>query len=328
MSRPLALILAATTAPAAAFAGLEVTPLGTLPGQVSPKADHAGGPAKRQAVAALLGEDAERLVAAQYGADLGGNTSVRNAAEPKWKDKGYFRRSRDLGQVFTPTESFTLDAIVLRTGNDHLAYLPSTPGAGVFVQFFTVHGTPVVDDNGTPPGTPSTHGFNTNHRTDDHLKGVTYKSLRVVTGGTMPTLPGGGKQTFLKWDLTGEDELTFEAGVRYAFMVGFEEPAGKPGSERNFTLSNRNLASDAGPPGLNTGADTYEGGWALRREGRGKPPTLVPGPTPPADPALRAKLLTESSFATGEARYTLSPTTDGYPDVDTYRDLEFLLLAK
>ena len=327
MFRPLALVSIALTAPAAAFAGLEVTPLGPLKANVSDRDDHQGAPAKRRAVHALLGDAADRLVAAQYGADLGGNTSVRNAAEPKWKDKGYFRRSRDLGQVFTPAETFTLDAIVLRTGNDHLAYLPSTPGAKVFVQFFTVEGTPVVDDNDTPPGTPSTHGFNTNHRTDDHLKGVTYRPLRVVTGGVMPELPGDGKQTFLKWDLTGEDELTFEAGTRYAFMVGFEEPAGKVGSERNFTLANRNLASDAGPPGLNTGADTYEGGWSLRREGRGKPPTKVPGETPPADPALRAKLLEESAFATGPARYALSPTTDGYPDVDTYRDLEFYLLA-
>ncbi|MEM9701910.1 MAG: hypothetical protein AAF907_05655, partial [Planctomycetota bacterium] len=155
-----------------ACAGLTVTALGTLPGGVSAQADHRGSEAKKRAVHALLGDPGERLVAAQYGTDLGGNTSVRNAAVPKWKDKGYYRRSRDLGQVFTPTETFTLDALVLRTGNDDLAYLPSTPGAGVFVQFFTVSGTPVVDDNGTPPGTPSTHGFNTNHRTDDHLKGV------------------------------------------------------------------------------------------------------------------------------------------------------------
>ena len=230
--------------------------------------------------------------------------------------------------MFTPEETFTLDAVVLRTGNGSLAYLPATPGAGVFVQFFELTGTPTVDDNGTPPGTPSTHGFSDNHRTDDRLTGVTYDSLRVAGGGVMPELPGDGKLTYLKWDLTGEDELTFGAGRRYAFVIGFADPGGEPGNERNFTLANRNLAADPGPPGLNTGADTYERGWAVRREGRGTPPTKVPGPAPPADPAVRAKLLGESSFGPGKARYALPPTTDGYPDVDTYRDLEFYLLAK
>ena len=324
---PLALLVLIAAVPAAG-AGLTVSPLGRLPGAVSAEADHLGRPAKREAVLDLLGVDAAQLAAAQYGADLGGSTSVRNAAVPTWKDRGYYRRSRDLGQVFTPTETFTLDAVVLRTGNSYLAYRDAVAGAEVFVQFFTVTGTPEVDDNDTPEGTESTHGFSKHHRTDDHLRGVTYEPLRVVRGGVLPELPGEGKLTYLKWDFTGEDELTFEAGGRYAFMIGFAEPGGEPGKERNFTLANRNLAAEQGPPGLNTGADTYEGGWGLRREGKGVPPTLAPGPNPPADAALRAKLLDESSFGTGEDRYSLSPTTDGYPDVDTYRDLEFYLLKK
>ena len=326
---PTLLVLAAfaplIVAPAAP-GGLEVTAAGTLPG-VSAADDAAGTPAKTAAALALPALADGRVVVYQAAADLGGNTSVRNAADPKWKDQGYFRRSRDLGQVFTAPEDFTLDAILLRTGNGYLAWGGKTAGAGVFVQFFTVEGTPAVDDNDTPAGAASTHGFSDHHRTDDKLTGVTYRPLRVVRGGTLPELPGDGKLHYLKWDLTGGDELRCEAGKRYAFLVGFEEPAGGPG-ERNFTLANRNLAAADAPASLEGGPDAYPGGWGLRREGKGEPPTLVPGPNPPADPAVRQRLLDESAFGTGEGRFALPPTTDGYPDVDTYRDQEFYLLAK
>ena len=327
---PSAAVLALTAvlalAPAAA-GGLTVSAVGTLPGGVPAAADAAGRPAKRTAVAELLGPDADRVVAAQYAADQGGNTSVRNAADPKWKDKGYFRRSRDLGQVFTPEEAFTLDAILLRTGNGYLAWGEQTAGAKVFVQFFEVAGEPRVDDNATPAGTASTHGFSDHHRTDDKLVGVTYKPLFVARGGALPELPGEGKLHYLKWDLTGEDERAFEAGRRYAFLVGFEEPAGGPGA-RNFTLANNNLAAADAPADLGAGPDAYAGGWGLRREGKGKPPELIPGPTPPADPRVAARLRSQSAFPTGPDRFAGPPTTDGYPDVDTYRDLEFYLLAK
>jgi hypothetical protein len=52
---------------------------------------------------------------------------------------------------------------------------------------------------------------------------------------------------------------------------------------------------------------------------------MTPGKEPPADPKAAEKLKRESVFADGEGRYKLSPTTDGYPDVDTYRDHEFYL---
>ena len=73
--------------------------------------------------------------------------------------------------------------------------------------------------------------------------------------------------------------------------------------------------------------DTYHGGWGLRREGNGEKPVTVPGKEAPTDPATLKKLEMQSSFAKGEGRYALSPTCDGYPDVDTYRDLEFYLIA-
>jgi hypothetical protein len=270
---------------------------------------------------------ADRVVIKQLGGSLGGNTSVRNSSPLVWKPKGYFRRARDLGQVFTAPCDFALDAIVLRTGNDYLAFLPGAAKAEVFVQFFEVTGTPTIDDNGTPPGTDATHGFSKNHRCDDTVKGVIYKSIRVVDGGCLPDLTtmGDGKLTYLKWDFTEGVALRFDKGKRYAFMVGFCSA----GPERNFTLSNRNLAARPDPPSLFGTGDNYAGGWGLRREGNGKnPPMKIPGDDPPADPNKTQKLRDQSTFPGDESRFAIPPTCEGYPDVDTYRDLEFYMVAE
>ncbi len=260
------------------------------------------------------------VVIRQNRSDSSGDTSVRNEWPLRWKEQGYFQRNRDLGQAFIAEKEFTLAAIVLRTGNGTAAFLPGAAGAPVFVQFFEVMGTPVIDDNGTPPGAKATHGFSANHRCDDFIRGVTYRSLRVVHGGLMPNLAaaGDGRLTYMKWTLTGDDALRCEAGKRYAFMVGISEP----GAKRAFTLANHNAAASPAAPSLTDAHDVYPGGWGLRREGNGKlPPTMIPG-------EARDELQKEALFPEGDARFALSPTTDGYPDVDTYRDLEFYLIAR
>lgn len=307
--------------------GLRVTCLGKLSPGLPADDDHRGTDRKWEKVQALLGERADNVIVKQPGCDLGGNTSVRNSSPLVWKESGYFRRARDLGQVFTAPRDFSLDSIVLRTGNSHLCFLPGANGAEVFVQFFKVEGDPVIDDNGTPPGVDATHGFSKNHRCDDFVSGVEYKPLCIVTGGQLPDLMtnGDGKLTYMKWSFLAEQPLAFKAGEQYAFMVGFA----KPGPERNFTLGNRNNASSPAPPAIEDGSDTYGGGWGLRREGNGvTPPQMMPGQQPPADVEQLNQLQCESSFPTGGARYAISPTCDGYPDVDTYRDLEFYIIAK
>lgn len=306
---------------------LVVTGLGKIEGVLSAHEEQQGTAKKWEQVRKVLGADAERVIVKQLGGSLGGNTSVRNESPLIWKDRGYFRRARDLGQVFTAPRDFALDAIVLRTGNAHLAFLPGAANAEVFVQFFEVVGTPVVNDNGTPPGTRATHGFSTNHRCDDFATGVQYKPMRVVRGGRLPNLAAksDGKLTYLRWAFPGGDEIRFEAGKRYAFMVGFLEPA----PERNFTLANRNDAASPGPAMANDPNDGYPGGWGLRREGNGKnPPLMIPGKSPPADPVVLRQLKYESAFPAGDARYAVPPTCEGYPDVDTYRDLEFCIVER
>ena len=306
---------------------LVITESGTIGPGLSAYDERRGTERKWALVREIIGEDAERVIVRQLGADLGGNTSVRNELPLTWKDKGYFRRARDLGQVFTAPRDFTLDAIVLRTGNAHLAFLPGAAGAEVFMQFFEVTGTPVINDNGTPPGTKARHGFSANHRCDDYVTGVRYEPVRTVRGGRLPelTADGDGKLTYMKWSFAGEEALHFEKDKRYAFMVGFVEP----GAERNFTLANRNNAGSAREPAMVDGLDTYPGGWGLRREGNGKtPPLKIPGEQPPADPAALRQLRAESVFPKGQARFGIVPTCEGYPDVDTYRDLEFYIIER
>ncbi len=280
--------------------------------------------------------DAARVVVQQSQSNTGGNTSARNVGEDDldWKESGYFQRNRDLGQVFTAERDFRLAAIVLRTGPAEAAVLAGAPGAAVFVQFFEVRGEPRIHDNGTPPGTAATHGFSTNHRCDDYLTGVEYLPWRLVTGGTFPDLPptrdAQGQATgnkdgclaYMRWRFICEAQPEFVKGQRYAFMVGFQSP----GPGRGFTLGNANAAGVDAPPSLNDAHDRYHGGWGLRREGDGTvPPSMIPGPQPPGDAAKMLQLRGESLFADGDDRFRLSPTTVGFPDVDTYRDLEFYL---
>jgi len=163
---------------------------------------------------------------------------------------------------------------------------------------------------------------------------VTYRSIHIARGGIFPKLPPTtdkrGKETgnktailqYLRFDLTGKDELVFKGGKRYAFMLGLVEP----GPERSFAVGNWNHAKRKAPPSNTDKYDKYHDGWALRREGDGTiPPKMTGKLKKPRDPALLKQLVKESLFKSGSARFDLPPTSDGYPDVDTYRDMEFYL---
>jgi len=266
----------------------------------------------------------------QLETDMGGNTSVRNniAEDLKWKSKGYFQRNRDLGQVFSLNESQNIRAIILRTGPDDKAVLSGALGASVFLQFYMISGEPVINDNGTPPGTPAKHGFSDNHRCDDYLDRIQYEPLVLYEEGIFPSIPPTydengptqseeGRLQYLKWEL--EPTLPLEAG-RYAFMVGFTNA----GTNRGFTLANRNTAWSPAPPDLSDSLDVYPNGWGLRREGNGQtPPDMVDAEELPEDAGLIKELRSQSLFLFGKARYEINPTCDGYPDVDTYRDFVF-----
>lgn len=290
-------------------------------------------------------------VAASYaGYDTGGNTSIAfdtaniykwSGASPYAKESwGYFtlagvevpyiKRDRDLGQTFTYTGSnrVKLDAITVRTGFGDNVIRPDMYGQAVSIQIFRVSGTPVLNDNGSPNGVEALHGFPHDRpgqaipsSRDDYYTGETYTSLTVIRGAVFPSKAAFGfsatatvdpnhanlKGRFLRWDLTGNDEVAFEPGERYAFLFMIDEA----GNNRGFTLANNYTGS-------------YAGGHGIRRDGSG---VFPPAPADPlkdfSDPA-NATALAAAHFPTDfAARTAISPGTNGYPDVDTTRDLAF-----
>ncbi|MGB7327221.1 MAG: hypothetical protein WBD31_20260 [Rubripirellula sp.] len=273
----------------------------------------------------------------QVAADKGGSTSVRNepAENLKFKTSGYFQRNRDLGQVFVAKRTGYVERLILRTGNSDAAVLSGTAGQELFVQWFEVVGTPVINDNATPKGTEAKHGYSTNHRCDDFIEGITYRSMKVVRGGTFPDLPATrdadgrstgdatSKLTYMQFKFSGEQRVTLEAGRRYAFLVGLVNPS----AESGFTLANSNRASrpDAVPDDITK--ESSVGGWGIRREGNGGiKPKLLSESEPTVDSEQRSAMLNESMLPDGGKRFELPPQTDGFPDVDTYRDHEFSIV--
>lgn len=283
---------------------------------------------------------------------IGGNTSIRNisAEHLGWKGKddhngvGYFMRNRDLGQVFnvTATEDVSIAALVLRTSRGDNAVMKGAPGSVMYLQFFEVEIQPGeelrINDNGTPVGSRATHGFDLAlHRADDYVEGVVYRPIARYTGGIFPDIepttqfayqrkkgqPFGeqpGHLRFFRLRLPSAPPLVLKAGGRYAFLVGFE----KPGPDRGLALAVSTKTHSLDPPELlkDINGHIY---WGIRREGDGTlPPTMLNDPSAPTDPSLRQKLEKEAVFAPNHWE-NLAPTSNGFPDVDTYRTLQYCL---
>lgn len=283
-----------------------------------------------------------------------GNTSLRNNAEEhlKWKGSpnsngfGYFQRNRDLGQVFNVPGigTQTVHSIVLRTSKGNSAVLSGTPGAEIYIQLFEVkliEGERLrINDNQTPKGSRATHGFDMRlHRCDDFVEGIEYIPLQRVSGGIFPeTIPPtthhafrkdqdgnrlpeqDGHLRFFRIKMTGDDVWKLEGGKRYAFMIGFEDAGKDQGlalaidSHTHLSAAPEFLKDIKGMPW-----------WGIRREGNGQlPPTMIELSKPPQDKKLLQQLINESLFASNHWN-SLAPTTDGYPDVDTYHILQFYL---
>jgi hypothetical protein len=278
-----------------------------------------------------LKQDEYNIIAFQKEFSTAGSTSLRNNDKSSliWKEQGYFQRNRDLGQVFVSPEDFKLKSIILRTGPSPTAILENTVSARIFIQFFEVVGEPSIHDNGTKPGNKATHGFTENHKGDDYIIGVKYKPIETLEGGIFPNIPptllkgnenpdSSGKLHYLRFELEGFDYI-FKKGKRYAFVLGFMDE----GDQIGFTLANINRASHED---LSFSPNTSPISWGIRREGNGiNPPHLSPGEAPPSDIDLLKRLIEQSVFPKNKKRYKIPPTTDGYPDVDTYRDLEYYL---
>ncbi|MBN3583103.1 hypothetical protein JYB64_11960 [Algoriphagus aestuarii] len=283
-----------------------------------------------------------------------GNTSIRNEAEASlvWKGSpdsngfGYFQRNRDMGQVFNVPEgeNVQLDALVLRTSKGENAMMAGAPNAEMYVVFFEVKtkkGQELrINENGTSKGDLATHGFDHQfNRCDDFIEGDEYVFLHRASGGVLPEMPvtthpeykregklsgeQDGHLRYIRFDFQGNSELVLEAGKRYAFMVGFAEP----GKDRGIAWS---ISTEVHQKEKAEFVRDENGlvKWGIRREGDGSvPPTMIQNSQPPTDQKQYRKLVSESLFPSNHFE-TLKPTTDGYPDVDTYRTMEFYLELK
>lgn len=281
-----------------------------------------------------------------------GNTSIRNtdASNLLWKGGpdtngfGYFQRNRDMGQVFNVPkgQNVKIDALVLRTSKGKKAVIPGALGAELYVVFFEVKtkdGEELrINENGTTKGDRATHGFDHQfNRCDDFIEGDAYVFLHRFSGGIFPKVepttqpahpissndPFGeqdGHLRYIKFDFQDTDAPIFEGGKRYAFLVGFTNPS----KERGIAWSISTEVHAKKPAAFVTDENGTIS-WGIRREGDGTlPPTMIEHKHPPKNKKDYEKLVSESLFP--ENHYeTLLPTSNGYPDVDTYRTMEYYL---
>lgn len=297
----------------------------------------------------------QHLVAFYDGYDRGGNTSIAFDADNSYKWSGpspyradswgyftaegrevpYVKRDRDLGQTFTYTDTVpkTLTAITVSTGHGTNVVRPGTYGQPVSLQLFEVRGNATLHDNGSGPGSEAFHGFPHNRATDsippqrdDYLAGETYVSLGVLSGAVFPEKTAFGfadatapvppdhpalKGRFLTFTVPRRSRLVLQPGRTYAFLVMLDRMSANCG----FTLANHY-------------AGHYAGGHTIRRDGNG---VFPPPPAHPhrdfTDPANAQALAAAHFPADFTQRCRIPPGTNGYPDVDTWRDVQFYVQA-
>jgi hypothetical protein len=308
-------------------------------------------------VSLVADKPSENTIAFYEGHDKGkGNTSVAfdDANIYKWSGEspyeheswGYFdstgneisyiKRDRDLGQTFAynGTSPVKLEAIVVRTGFGTNVVRPNTYGKNISVQLFEVTGAKVLHNNGSDENTEAFHGFPHNRPgdsistiRDDYFTGEEYKTIAVFTGGKFPgkkvfgfesddmaIAPGDSllKGKYLRFSLPQSANVMLQPGKTYAFLVMIDQMDADVG----FTLANNYYGS-------------YEGGHGIRRDGNG---VFPPEPADPSkdftDPANRKALEAAHFPENFQERIKIAPGTNGYPDVCTWRDLEFYIIAK
>ncbi|GAB5559339.1 MAG: hypothetical protein SynsKO_09860 [Synoicihabitans sp.] len=276
----------------------------------------------------------------------------------------YYYRDRDLGQTFrVGDEGFVLGAITVRLQPVDVAKADPA-GAKVSIQLMRVTGTPRINPNGTtataapngrssyadrpenfpnlandttrypnaqwstyatdwpydPEGDPNTpRRWPIMHYSDDLIEGEHYEHLALISGGIVPA--GLSTNDYLRWEVTDTERHFLEPDTQYAILFLFDEPA-PPGVNRNIPLSNLNVV----PEGNLT--DAYPGGHAIRRDGGNtiREDVFIYDVNDPADVAAsRASATFPADMA---ERLAIPPGTLGYPDVDTYRDLYFIIEAR
>lgn len=262
--------------------------------------------------------------------------AIKSVAEAR-----YYYRDRDLGQTFTTgKEGFKLGAVTVRLQPVDVAKADPA-GARVSLQLMRVTGMPKINGNGTtgdgqPPYTnprwatyaftwpDDPHDDNTpdrrpfKHFSDDFMEGESYEHLMLASGGIIPH--GLKTNDYLRWELGSNAQYYLEPNTTYAILFLFDEPA-PAGVKRNIPLSNRNVL----PGGKSS--DPFPGGHMIRRDGSSTvfEDVFIANVNDPTDVQLSRKAATFPPQM--KDRLAIQPGTLGYPDVDTYRDLYFVIEA-
>lgn len=296
--------------------------------------------------------DVSEAIVFYDGFDRGGNTSIAFDATSSFKWSGeaiaksggfgyflpngteipYIKRDRDLGQTFTYRgEKVTKwTEITLKLGYGSNVIRKGTYGKPIAIQFFKVNGEPILNENGTTGEMNALHGYphdpnsgEMDARRDDFWEGETYESLGLIDGFIFPTKTDFGfasdediapeseqiKGQLIQFSFNKEDQITLQPGETYAFLVMLEEM----GDDVGFTLANHFDGS-------------FPDGHAIRRDGRGVFPPPTADPSKPFEDPANAEALKSARFPQDiKERIKISPGTNGYPDVDTWRDIFFVI---
>ncbi len=301
--------------------------------------------------------DFEHIVVMQEGSDTGGNTSVDHDLDLSYKWSGaspykagswgyfdssgvetpYIMRNRDLGQTFTyhETEAKQLKSVTLRLGFGSNVVRNGMYGQSLSIQIFKVTGEPVLNENGTTGSDLAFHGFPhdrfSHHipaKRDDYFEGEEYEHLGIVSGFRFPFRREFGFETadtsfidpnhsnlkgkYLKFRIPESESIVLQPGQKYAFLILIDEP----GEGHGFTLANHYDGN-------------YGGGHGIRREGDGTFPPARAYPEHDFTHRFNSAALKSARLSADlNERLSLSPGTNGYPDVDTWRDLEFYIEAR
>lgn len=303
-------------------------------------------------LALIASVETDSAIAIYEGFDRGGNTSIAydGTSSFKWSGEsvaksggfGYFlpdgsevpyiKRDRDLGQTFTylGERARPWSALTLKLGFGSNVIRQGTYGKRIAIQFFEVIGTPVLNENGTTGEMTALHGYphdpnsgEMDARRDDFWEGETYHSLGFISGFQFPDKADFGfaqnetidpntdqiKGQLIHFTFAKEDQILLEPGKSYAFLVMLEEM----GDDVGFTLANHFDGS-------------FPGGHGIRRDGRGIFPPPSADPTKPFEDPANAEALSSARFPTDlKERMKITPGTNGYPDVDTWRDIYFVI---
>lgn len=298
-----------------------------------------------------------KIVASYSGYDTGkGNTSLAfdDTDIYKWsgaspflhEDWGYFdstgieipyiKRDRDLGQTFriNGDEAVILKSIILRTGFGTNVVRKGMYEQKLSIQLFEVTGVPMLNINGSDSLTEAFHGFPHDRNADsiptnrdDYFENETYTSIAVVSGGTFPSKSDFGfdsesvnvspddkklKGKYLKISIPESTEIKLHPNKQYAFLLMID----KKGKDQGFTLANNYHGS-------------YPDGHGIRRDGNGIFPPVPPKPEKDFSDPINKEAYWSAHFPDNfQQRCSIPPGTDGYPDVCTWRDLEFYIEAR